>query len=211
MSASSFPRSPGRRPARPLPHPHPPAPTRPYPQQRLPPSPPPSLPPETRLLLASDGSTTLLLESLLGLAMTVHVTSQETVQAAELPAGVLDVLGLASRDRAVRRLSELRSPDGGTVSRNLVVHPAAGAPYLPDSEDLTPLGLRLRALRFPQQHREILACGITAWDDSAGAPACAFKEYVIRCADESHIYIRERFHPRFVPVGSGADRPRRES
>ncbi|TXR96165.1 hypothetical protein EAO73_31980, partial [Streptomyces sp. col6] len=170
---------------------------------------PPPLPPETRLLLASDGSTTLLLESLLGLTMTVRVISQEVVDAAALPSGVREVLGLAGDSRTVRRLSELRAPDGRVVSRNVVAYPAADAAHLPDATDGTPLGLRLRALRFPQQHRSLLAHGLTHWDDTADAPVCAFKEYVIRCADESRIHIRERFNPGLVPVSdtAGAGRP----
>nr|WP_202514036.1 MULTISPECIES: hypothetical protein [unclassified Streptomyces] len=172
-------------------------------------SPDPPLPPETRLLLASDGSTTLLLESLLGFTMTVHVISQEAVDATAIPSGAREVLQLGDDSRAVRRLSELRAPDGRVVSRNLVAHPAAESPHLPDAADLTPLGLRLRALRFPQQHRSLLAHGLTHWDDAAHVPVCAFKEYVIRCADESRIYVRERFNPGLVPVSDavGTSRP----
>lgn len=158
-----------------------------------------ALPPQTRMLLESEGSTTILLESLIGCRLTVRVDSQFPVAAESLDRGVLDALGLPPDAKPVLRRSALLTPGGEVVSSNRVVFDGAAVPWLADRQDSTPLGLELRA-RNSLQHRVILDNGLARWPpDGAGTP-CAFKEYLINCSDGSRIHLHETFSPRFVPV-----------
>ena len=161
---------------------------------------PPMIPAQTRLLLQSDGSTTLLLESLVDLRVAVEVESQSPVSADELSPSVRAGLGLARTDVVVRRNSVLRTPCGRTVSRNLVVFRPEAAPWLAGAADPTPLGYQLRNQQA-LQHRELIDHGVSVWADDG--PPCAFKEYVIHRSAGARIYVHERFNPVFVPVGPG--------
>ncbi|PYC78258.1 hypothetical protein C7C46_16620 [Streptomyces tateyamensis] len=155
-----------------------------------------TLPAETRLILGSDGSTTLLLESLLGVPLAVHVLTEAVVTADELSAPALRSLALPPDAELVSRSSELRTPQGHRVSSNRVLYPHDSADWL--RTDRTPLGHRLRG-RGTAQHRELLGSGLAVWDAQTLA-VCAFKEYLIRCADGQWFHVSERFNPAHVPV-----------
>ncbi|MEU3463283.1 hypothetical protein ABZ721_25480 [Streptomyces sp. NPDC006733] len=157
------------------------------------------LPPQTRMLLESEGSTTILLESLIGCRLTVRVDSQSPVDAASLDARVLDALGLSRDAKPVLRRSALLTPDGRAVSSNRVVFDGAAVPWLADAQDDVPLGRELRA-RNSLQHRVILDHGLAGWPPGGAGTPCAFKEYLINCADGSRIHLHETFSPHFVPV-----------
>ncbi|MGW8700697.1 hypothetical protein ACWGOK_27875 [Streptomyces eurythermus] len=151
----------------------------------------------TRMLLAGDGSTTLLLEALLDCRLTVHVDRQELVPADRLAPAALAALGLGAGDTAVERISALRTPAGTVVSRNTVVFTAPPTGWSGSAQDLAPLGRRLREGRT-RQHREILSSGTAAWQDGGRQRACAYKEYVITCDDGRRLYVHERFSPDHV-------------
>ncbi|MFE0459123.1 hypothetical protein ACFW1A_07645 [Kitasatospora sp. NPDC058965] len=157
---------------------------------------PSSLPSVTRLLLGSDGSTTLLLEALLEEPLIVRVLTQIPATVGELPASARRALAVAESVPLVLRTSELRTAQGHRVSANRVLYPRSGAGWL-GGED-TPLGHRLRGRATPQ-YRELLGSGLAVWDPDTLA-VCAFKEYLIRCADGSWFYVYERFNPRDVPI-----------
>ncbi|MCZ4121786.1 hypothetical protein [Streptomyces sp. H39-S7] len=157
------------------------------------------LPPQTRMLLESEGSTTILLESLIGCRLSVRVDSQLPVDAASLDHRVLDALGLSPHAKPVLRRSALLTPGGEVVSSNRVVFDGAAVPWLADSQDPTPLGLGLRA-RNSLQHRVILDNGLADWPPGGAGTPCAFKEYLINCSDGSRIHLHETFSPHFVPV-----------
>ncbi|MET7472771.1 hypothetical protein ABZT17_00200 [Streptomyces sp. NPDC005648] len=148
----------------------------------------------TRMLLAGDGSTTLLLEALLDTPLTVHVERQERVAVRELSAAAVRALGLPADGTAVRRSSVLRTPEGRAVSRNTVVFTAPPAAWSGSAEDPAPLGLRLRQGRT-RQHREILSSGTGEWPEGGRVRPCAYKEYVITCDDGVRLYVHERFSP----------------
>jgi chorismate-pyruvate lyase len=151
------------------------------------------------MLLASEGSTTILLESLLGTGVAVRVRHQEAVPATTLGPDVRDALGLDPAERPVVRRSSLVAPDGRRVSHNVVTFRADEAPWLLDSTGNVPIGHQLRA-QATKQFRTVLASGTDAWPDEADGAVCAFKTYLIHCGQDVRIHVHERFSPRFVPV-----------
>lgn len=161
----------------------------------------------TRMLLAGDGSTTVLLEALLDCRLTVHVDRQTVRPADRLPPAARAALGLSAADCAVERTSTLCTPAGAVVSRNTVVFTAPPAGWSGSAQDLAPLGRRLRERRT-RQHREILSFGTAAWPDGDGRQrVCVYKEYVITCDDGRQLYVHERFSPDHVrpPAVSGPE------
>ncbi|WP_052229955.1 hypothetical protein [Streptomyces sp. CT34] len=161
----------------------------------------------TRMLLTSDGSTTVLLEALLDCSLSVQVDRQEFVPVPRLASAAVTALGLVPGGTAVERASTLRTSTGATVSRNLVVFTAPPAGWSGSAEDLAPLGKRLREQRT-RQHREVLSSGRAQWHDGVHSRPCAYKEYVITCDDGGKLYVHERFSPDHVrpPVDHRPDR-----
>jgi chorismate-pyruvate lyase len=154
------------------------------------------LPAVTRMLLAADGSTTLLLEAMLNTRLTLRVTSQEVVSADGVDPMARDLLG--GPGPFLNRRSALHAPSGAQVSENLVVAPAASNelagvlrhPTQPIGHGLINLGLSTA--------RRIIASGRTAWTTTA--TCCAFKAYLVESDGRPAAYIHERFNPRSVPV-----------
>src|ERR1700735_1277267 len=153
----------------------------------------------TRMLLSSDGSTTILLEALLKCHLCVHVESQETVCAGRLPMDSVSALGLSIESTAVERRSTLLTPSGTVVSRNIVVFAVPLVGWNGSPTDPTPLGKRLREKKT-RQHREILSFGISEWPGAESRRRCAYKEYVITFEDGLKMYILEKFNPDLVSI-----------
>lgn len=160
----------------------------------------------TRMLLAGDGSTTLLLEALLDTRLTVRVDRQELLPVPSLDPAAVSALDLSPDAMAVQRTSALHTPAGAVVSRNTVVFTAPPAGWSASAEDLAPLGRRLREGRT-RQHREILSAGTAQWPDDGRGRPCAYKEYVITCGDGERLYVHERFSPDHVRPLPDAGRP----
>ncbi|AXK33813.1 hypothetical protein DVA86_15260 [Streptomyces armeniacus] len=165
----------------------------------------------TRMLLCSDGSTTILLEALLDCPLAVLVASQQDVPVEELPERAVSALGLSPGDPVVERKSTLVAPDGAPASMNLVVFAAPPSGWSGSASDTAPLGKRLHEAST-RQHREVLSYGVTEWpgdeagdepDDEAGRP-CAYKESVIACDDGVRLYVLEKFHPDHVRLPADA-------
>jgi chorismate-pyruvate lyase len=155
----------------------------------------------TRMLLSSDGSTTILLEALLKCHLCVRVESQETVCAGKLLPDSVSALGLSPESTAVERRSALLTPTGTVVSRNIVVFAVPLVGWNGSPTDPTPLGKRLREQKT-RQHREILSFGISEWPDAEGRRRCTYKEYVITFEDGLKMYIREKFNPDLVSLSA---------
>jgi hypothetical protein len=174
--------------------------------------------PITRMLLASDGSTTLLLQALLGQELRVEVARQERRAAGDLDRGVREAIRASGKDELLVRHSALRTAEGKIVSRNLVVADASGGtPMRRLLRDLdTPLGRGLIALGVSQSRR-LLDWGLADWPQTdedctedgaeggavaeAAAPyPCVYKAYVLVEEDVPAIYVHERYNPEFVPV-----------
>ncbi|MFI6762841.1 chorismate--pyruvate lyase family protein [Micromonospora sp. NPDC050417] len=154
-----------------------------------------AFPIQTRMLLGSEGSTTVLLEALTGRAMRVRVTAQELVAGSDLEPAVCDAINAAPQDRLVLRESVLEAA-GATVSVNRVVFAESTAPWLVGDSSDVPIGHQLRG-RGALQHRTQLGCGTDVWP--YGDSPCAFKCYVIRSSG-GHLYVHERFNPLIVPL-----------
>ncbi|MBF6175952.1 chorismate--pyruvate lyase family protein [Nocardia blacklockiae] len=164
-----------------------------------------ALPSVTRMLLSADGSTTLLLEALVGQPLSLDVLDQHAAAAGELPPAVRSALNCGAADRVIVRRSMLFAGDGTRVSANSVV--IAGADRgLVDllAQQRVPIGHSLAAAK---RHlgRTVLAAGRTTWpadDDAAGIP-CACKESVLLDHTARAVaYLHERFNPAFVPVAA---------
>lgn len=162
------------------------------------------LPPVTRMLLRADGSTTRLLEALLGETLSLDIIEQYRGAAAHLPARLRSILACEAADRIVRRRSVLRLADARPVSRNevtVVCRDRELTAILTD--DRVPIGHGLDA---SGRHlgRTLLAGGWARWPvDEPGSDDeidCVYKEYVL--TDESArvvAHIHERFNPIHVP------------
>ncbi|MDH6579254.1 hypothetical protein [Kitasatospora sp. MAP5-34] len=156
---------------------------------------------ETRMLLASDGSTTLLLQALLGRRLHLEVPYQSRFLALEFPHEIRAAIEADPHHELLVRHSELRTESGAVVSRNLVVANAEqrGAMYGLLGDRRTPLGHGLIALGLSQSRR-LIASGLDHWEADGSAARCAFKSYVLSESGVPSIYIHERFNPEFVPA-----------
>jgi 3-deoxy-D-arabino-heptulosonate 7-phosphate (DAHP) synthase class II len=165
--------------------------------------------PLTRMLLASDGFTTPVLEALLGTRLQVRVLRQDLVAAADIPADVAGLLRLDGRGEVLVRRSCMVDPDLSLVSLNQVyaVAPATDSRVFGDITSLhTPIGYSLLG-RGVSQRRQIVHIGRSTWRYGGVSAPCAVKAYVMLIDDEPWCYIRECFNPKHVPAAVTAAGP----
>ncbi|MFC4119804.1 hypothetical protein [Nonomuraea zeae] len=155
--------------------------------------------PLTRMLLAGDGSTTLLLQALIGGPIGAKVSSLTNRPAAYLPAGAAALLQLAPGGSAFVRRSLLSDQQDRQISRNEVIVPAGNLVGRRLAEDFTcPIGLNLIATGTDHT-REPLVTGLTAWDPSSSAgPEASSKVYLIHAAGRPLMLVWETFNPDIV-------------
>ncbi|MDH6124062.1 chorismate pyruvate-lyase family protein [Kitasatospora sp. GP82] len=159
------------------------------------------LPPAvTRMLLAADGSTTLLLEALLDTELSVEVLDQETVSARRIDADLRATIRVDDDSEVLVRRSVLRTADGDRVSENYVVGAGRRTSGLQRvvTDRRAPIGRGLMALGLSQSRR-ILEVGQSDWEAPDGTQPCAFKAYVLVEGDDPVLYIHEKFNPSYVP------------
>ncbi|GAA5044916.1 chorismate--pyruvate lyase family protein [Nocardia callitridis] len=163
-----------------------------------------ALPPVTRMLLRSDGSTTRLLEALLDQALSVQLVDQHGDTAGALPAHLREVLGCVADEAVVRRRSVLVTADATQVSRNevtVVCRDSELTSILTDAS--TPIGHGLATARR-MLGRIRMSTGSTRWADEIEIP-CVYKEYVlVDPAGRAIAHVYERFNPDYVPHGVAA-------
>jgi len=156
------------------------------------------------MLLAADGSTTRLLESLVQAPLTLSVAEQCDVRASGLPPGVRLALGCGGDAEVVERRSELRLRSAKAVSVNYVAvlrRDARITEVLTSRRTAIGHGLRDSGLVLG---RRLLSAGLSDWvaGDGPAGRQCAFKEYLLLNPDERPAaYIHERFNPDYVPTG----------
>lgn len=155
------------------------------------------MPSSTRMLLAGDGSTTVLLEALVGTRLRVRVASQQLVPFTRIPKSIREALAADGVSCFVERRSELHSSKNVVVSRNRVISVHSGFEAHFPAHDTKPIGHRLREERLPQA-REMLASGVTLASAEFDSRSCAFKEYVINSPSRSPLYVAETFNPDVV-------------
>ena len=165
----------------------------------------------TRMILAADGSTTLLLEALLDVELSVRVLGQRIVTADSVAPRTRRLLQVAPGTDVLVRRSLLCRPGGQYVSQNYVA-----APYRRDgltrvlADPTQPIGRGLSSLGLSQARR-IVEVGLSAWSPTS---TCVSKSYLIMNQGGVGAYVVERFHPGVVPVcgeaAGGADGSRDE-
>lgn len=155
----------------------------------------------TRMLLACDGSTMILLEALLEQKLSVRVDSQGETDADRLPQRIREALRLMPGTRVLERRSCLVTADQEVISINRVVFDDTVRRVIGDPDPFTPIGAQLREWGIPQ-HRDQLSSGLARWrDGSTDHPVpAAYKEYVINYATGGRSYVHECFNPRWVRV-----------
>ncbi|MEV7196967.1 hypothetical protein AB0N81_34965 [Streptomyces sp. NPDC093510] len=158
----------------------------------------PSAPPQTRMLVCADGSTTVLLDALMGEQLSVRVDHQRQVPAARVERIGCRILGASPGTLVVDRQSRILTSDRAVISVNRVVIAGRGSDSLvPPPEELLGPYLKRAGLALK---RELIAVSRGSWP-LAGPPSdCVSKEYVIDCGEAGRVYVHERFNPRFVPL-----------
>ncbi|MET8112901.1 hypothetical protein [Streptomyces prasinus] len=156
----------------------------------------------TRMLLAGDGLTTVLLEAAARAPLHVRIT-----HVARLSAHALDdpapraALELEAGRPCLLRRTRLVTPAGVPVSANVVVA-AAGRDTDVDAVMPAPhpLGYAL-AGRGRRLERRLLHVGRAAWPEAPDR-ICASKTYVMCHAGEPLVFVREMFSPAYFPAGT---------
>ncbi|MFE3442508.1 chorismate--pyruvate lyase family protein [Nocardia sp. NPDC059180] len=161
---------------------------------------PAGFPPVTRMLLHADGSTTRMLEALLGETLSLTLLDQRVSAASGLSDRVRELLACTSEEQVVSRRSELRV-DGTAVSRNEVTVTCRDPQLTAILTDARiPIGHGLLASRR-FLGRTVVSTGWDIWDGDE-ATACAYKEYVLTDETTAIAHIREQFNPALVPSGA---------
>ncbi|WP_171165572.1 hypothetical protein [Streptomyces sp. I05A-00742] len=157
-----------------------------------------SAPPQTRMLVCADGSTTVLLDALVGEPLSVRVDHQRLVRAALVRHIGCRILGAAPDALVVDRQSRILTSGLDVISVNRVVIAArSDGELVPPRDEL--LGPYLKAMGLALT-RETIAVSRDVWPLGGTAPACVSKEYVIDCGAPGRVYVHEKFNPRFVPL-----------
>jgi chorismate-pyruvate lyase len=156
--------------------------------------------PQTRMLLASEGSTTTLLEALVGEPLRLRLHEVSEGRGSEVSRDARAALGLADETPVLVRRSALVTVAGMEVSRNHVV---AHGPFdgvvgrVLTAEQ--PIGWTMNGSRAGHS-RIVLDTGWSFWDADDVRVTCAYKSYVMVEQEQPRIHVFERFNPRFIPT-----------
>ena len=157
-------------------------------------SPPVTVPSATRMMLNNDGSTTVLLQSLLGSSLAAEVLPEVGLASVLPSAHVAEVFG--PEDELGVRRSRLRDEAGAVVSENVITFHGRDRGHLIPS-GRTPFGLHTRCLGLFERRR-ILGTGLTTGRFGllpAGSPG---RVYEIEFSNRAKVLVHEVFNPRFV-------------
>lgn len=157
-------------------------------------------PPHTRMLLSSDGSTTVLLQALMGERLQLRLDGLATIPAGDVPAYAREHLRAGADEPVMVRRSALVTGAGVEVSRNEVIGMPSRSPVaslvLTSSQ---PIGWTMNGGRAGHSRASVTA-GSALWEVAEGSIACACKSYVIVDGGEPLMFITERFNPTLVPL-----------
>ncbi|MBH0780852.1 hypothetical protein [Nocardia bovistercoris] len=157
-----------------------------------------SAPPQTRMLLHADGSTTALLEALVAAPLSVQVEQQRVIRADDVSDVVRDLLGAARSAMVVERRSRILAVERDVVSVNRVIFAGPDREALVPPEDVL-LGPHLRDIGLAVR-RTRLAASREFWPAHGPRVRCGSKTYVMECGFAGRVYVHERFNPEFVPL-----------
>ncbi|WP_242439002.1 3-deoxy-7-phosphoheptulonate synthase [Streptomyces sp. CB00455] len=163
---------------------------------------PPALPSATRMMLRNEGSTTVLLQSLMDSPLSAEVLPGPDPAALRASGHLTDVFGAGPHPQLRIRRSRLRDRAGSVVSENLITFRQTDAAHVIPRDD-TPFGLHTRSLGL-YERRRILATGLTVEPFGllpAGAPGRA---YEIAFSNHATVLVHEVFNPRFVTTTTEA-------
>lgn len=154
--------------------------------------------PVTRILLASEGLTTPLLQAASDGSLQARVLSLREVDAETLDPGVRVRLRLSGLEPCLVRRTRLVLDCGTTVSDNIVVARMGVDPRVDRvaGDAGRPLGFALADSGLVLQRR-VHWVGRRRWLD--GGP-CAGKAYTLHDADRPLVHIEELFSPQVVPA-----------
>ncbi|MFE9427501.1 hypothetical protein ACFYNO_31530 [Kitasatospora sp. NPDC006697] len=156
--------------------------------------------PVTRMLLASDGMTTPLLEAVARQRVRADVRSVVPLPAARLGAAAVAALGLRGEEPCLVRRTRLVAADGLVVSSNCVVA-RAGCDERIDrvvGDPAAPLGFALQAAGVVLRRR-LVDAGREVWPEPGGG-CCVVKAYTMSAAGRPVLYLRELFNPALIPA-----------
>ncbi|WP_165956335.1 hypothetical protein [Streptomyces hainanensis] len=154
--------------------------------------------PVTRMLLASEGLTTPLLQAASDGPLRARVWSLREVAAGLLDPGARERLRLSGQERCLVRRTRLVLACGTTVSDNVVVarmgvdprvDEVAGDPGQPLGFGLADAGVVLR--------RRVHWVGRRRW---FGGGPCVCKAYTLDAVDGPLVHVEELFSPQVVPA-----------
>ncbi|MFF9404725.1 3-deoxy-7-phosphoheptulonate synthase [Streptomyces anandii] len=163
------------------------------------------MPSPTRMMLHNEGSTTVLLQSLVGSALSAEVLPDVTAGPQPASGHVAEVFGAVPHTALGIRHSRLRDSTGAVVSENLITFRHSDREHVIPGGD-TPFGLHTRRLGL-YERRRIFSAGVTTDRFGmlpAGSPGRA---YEIAFSNRVTVLVHEVFNPRFVATGSPENAP----
>ncbi|WP_116209263.1 hypothetical protein [Streptomyces olivoreticuli] len=152
--------------------------------------------PATRILLAGDGLTTVLLQAASQALLDIRTDAIEQTRANALgDTEAVSALHLQDQELCWLRHSRLLTPGGATISLNKVVAPTARDPRLDAAmgDPERPLGFALSRAGLTTVRR-LHNVGRARWP-AGGDQLCAFKTYTMHGPGGVLVFVHERYSP----------------
>ncbi|MFI1386392.1 hypothetical protein [Embleya sp. NPDC020886] len=161
--------------------------------------------PATRMLLAGDGLTTVLLQAALREPLDIRADSIEQTHANALgDTEAVSALRLPGQQPCWSRHSRLLTPDGATISLNRVVAPTARDPRMDAAmaDPEQPLGFALSRAGLTTV-RQLHSVGRVRWPAGPGR-LCVFKTYTMHGPGGVLAFVHERYSPDWFSAAADA-------
>lgn len=155
------------------------------------------LPLLTRLILGADGSTTLLLQTLVASKLSAESVPEDAASTQSEGCAERSEVFDHQENLAVRR-SRLRDREGMIVSENLITYRSADSDVL-IPRDATPFGVHTRRLGLFERRR-IFQSGVTKSAFGAMPAGSAGRAYEILFSAGLRVLVHEIFNPSVLPT-----------
>lgn len=155
----------------------------------------------TKLILDNNGSTTVLLESLLNSSIYVKALYHRKAKESEIDylKNTTDIFFDFDKKTIIKRKSQLYTDNESLVCKAEVFFEIDNSKYIPSQDQNLPLG-KLLINASKKQHRVILKKGVADWSASNEGVKCAFKEYLIYGEDGINLFVSEKYNPKYMPT-----------